>query len=405
MIFFDEVYVLVLIGASVLMWTAVKPAYRTWFIAAASFFGLFYLQPKFTLILVALLVGVHQVAKALCRAKEDRKRVTIFSLGAVALVLVLLFGKYGGAFLRTLFSEENIWAQNYLVPIGISYLVFKLIAFILDVYRGTIKNPKLLELFAFILFIPTFPAGPIERYQNFADQREDAFSWDDYTQGLRRLALGYFKKVVVVNFFFNETLFERLAPAITADGVSLDLPAWKVLTFLVGSLLYSYVDLSSYADIAIGYGRLFGYRVTENMNYPIFQTNLSDYWARWHISLSSWCRNNVYFPVLASTRNNHLALYASFIVMGLWHNVGLNWFIWGCWHATGITIFSEWKRFKKRHKKVLKGWMPKPIGWGLGAATTILYSSLGFCFIMMDTPGDMLGSAVRSFRLLAAIFV
>ena len=222
---------------------------------------------------------------------------------------------------------------------------------------------------------------------------------------MRRIGIGYFKKVVIVNLIFNEFLIKWLYPIIITDGVSFDVVTTKnALLFLVGSLIYAYIDLSAYADIAIGYGRLFGYKTTENMNYPIFQSNLSDYWSRWHISLSSWCRNNVYFPVLGATRNNNMALYASFIVMGLWHNVSLNWLIWGMWHATGIIIYSKWGRYKRK-KKYLKNLLPAPIGYALGMILTCLYAAFGFSFIMLDSHGDMIGSTVRSIRLLLAIFI
>jgi alginate O-acetyltransferase complex protein AlgI len=282
-----------------------------------------------------------------------------------------------------------------MVPLGISYLSFKLIAYVIDVFRGNIENPKLEELLAFILFLPTFPAGPIERYQNFADRRRSELDWSFYVKGFRRLSMGYFKKVVIVNLVLNELVINRLYPQVVADGVSFELSALRVLIFLVAALFYAYFDLSGYADIAIGFGHLFGYKICENMNYPVLQKNLSDYWNCWHISLSQWCRNNVYFPVLGQTRNNVLALYCSFIVMGLWHHMTVNWVLWGMWHATGVILYSKWNRFKQKRKK-LKKLLPGKAGFSLGVILTVIYSSLGFSFIMMDT-------SLKALRLLWAI--
>jgi alginate O-acetyltransferase complex protein AlgI len=405
MIFFEFEFVLGLFLSAAIFWLLVPEKYRTSFLVLLSGLALASLQVWFTCFLMGLISVVYLCTRRMIAREGDSNRLRLFLLVGTLLVIVLLGGKYAGVIVRHLFASENSFSQTYLVPLGISYLVFKLIAFVFDVYRGIIKDPKLSELLAFILFIPAFPAGPIERYQNFANHRKQEMEAGFLIEGLRRLAFGYFKKVVIANLILHELVVRRLQPLILEDNVSLDLPASTILLYLVGALLYAYIDLSAYADIAIGYGRLFGYTLMENMRFPIFQSNLSDYWNRWHISLSSWCRSNVYFPVLASSRNNNLALYSSFVVMGLWHNVSLNWLLWGLWHATGITVFSKWTRFKKKHKKKLKGRVPKRVSRPLAIGTTILYSSLGFSFIMLDTHDGMLASTSRSLRLLAAIFL
>ena len=405
MIFFEPHFFIGLLIAAAVMWLFVPENYRSKFIISASAIGLLSVQPFFTVFLFGLVVTTYFLALGITRIDEQSQKIRTFLLGVGLLTFVLFAGKYAGGFFRELFENEAIFARLYLVPLGISYLIFKLVAFLLDVYRGVIKEPSLEELLAFILFIPSFPAGPIERYQNFAHKRQKKMDAAFLLEGLRRLALGFFKKVVIVNFLLHEIVTRRLQPRILENDVSLDLSASLIITYLVGALIYGYLDHSSYADIAIGFGRLFGYELMENMNYPIFQSNLADYWARWHISLSSWCRSNVYFPVLASSRNNVLALYASFVVMGLWHNISLNWLLWGLWHASGLTIYSKWQKFKRKHKKKLKGKVPKYVGYPLGTGLTILYSSLGFSFIMLDSSKDMINSTLKSLRLLAAIVV
>lgn len=399
MIFFDAWFLAGLFLASVLYWV-IPERFRLAFVIGASGAALAAIQPLFTGVLAALIVAVFFLSKQL---HEDRRRPGAWLVTTLLLLVsFLLFAKYGKSFLSILFSTENELAKHYLVPLGVSYLSFKLIAFAIDVYRGVIERPRLATLFAFVFFIPTFPAGPIERYQNFESKREPAFDADLYVDGLRRIVLGYFKKIVLVNFLLQEVVFKTLQPTVFADGVSLDLPAGTVLLFLVGSLIYAYLDLSAYADLAIGFGQLFGVRTMENMRYPIFRRNLSDYWAHWHISLSSWCRNNVYFPILGATRRNNLALVASFVVMGLWHNISLNWLLWGCWHAGGIIVYSRWDRWLRKHKpwrKRLKG----RAGYAVGMVITVLYSSLGFAFIMTDDKHDLIGATVRALRMLAAI--
>ena len=410
MIFFNETYILAIIAAAAIFWLLVPKRFRTHYIIAASFGSLLSIQPVFSGILIGLIVVVFFIARLIENREQGKGRALL--AGILLLVTFLLIAKYAGFLYGALFTAENDFSKNYLVPLGVSYLCFKLIAFVIDVYRGVIIKPGLMDLPAFIFFIPTFPAGPIERFQDFVGKRRSDFDADFCVEGLRRLALGYFKKVVLVNYLLNETLLKVIKPQILANDVSLDLGAGMIILFLVGLLVYAYLDLSAYADIAIGYSRLFGYEICENMNYPIFQSNLSDYWNRWHISLSSWCRNNVYFPVLGMTRNISMALMSSFIVMGLWHNISLNWLAWGIWHATGLIVYSKWSRFtrkmkkkyKRKHKKVMPS-MPAPVSYALGMTLTCLWAAGGYAFVMLDRSGQGLEPITKALRLLLAIFL
>jgi alginate O-acetyltransferase complex protein AlgI len=340
-----------------------------------------------------LVLGVYLGGIYIAKSTSDNARK--LALFIIVLVTILIVIKYDGPLLGLIFSSSGTLSQKYLIPLGISYIIVKLIAYVLDIYRGTIEHPDLDELLAFIFFLPIFPAGPIVRYQDFAGGRTSEFNWDFYVEGLRRIAIGYFKKVVLVDFILNEILLKGLLPHVLVNNVSLDLPAWKIVWFLFLSLLYGYIDLSAYADIAIGYGRLFGYKINENMNWPILQKNMGDYWNSWHITLSHWCRDNVYFPVLGKTRNIALALYCSFITMGMWHDISINWLLWGLWHATGVTAYMRWDGYKRRHKK-LKGILPKRVSAAIGIVATVLYASGSFAFIMTDNP-------IEAFRLFLAM--
>ena len=392
MVFFDEYYVVSLLVSSLLFWTVVPEQHRTKFIFAASFVMLATIQLKFSIFLFLLVLFIYH--GSLFMMSNSRGRVLT---GLILFLVTSLFCfKYFHLFFSIVFKNGSDFSKTYMVPLGLSYLIFKLLSCVLDVYREEIEEPNLGEFLAYIFFIPSFPAGPIERYQNFAFTRQVTFDVSLFLSGLRRITMGYFKKVVFVNFLLHEVVTKELYPVIVKDGVSLDLPAYIIWFFLVGSLVYAYIDLSSYADLAIGFGQLFGYKICENMNYPIFKSNLSDYWNCWHISLSHWCRNNIYFPVLGSSRNNVLALYASFIVMGLWHYLSVNWILWGMWHASGLTIYSKWSRFRRKNRTI--GKIPTQVSYTLGMLLTILYSSMGFSFITMT-------STIEAVRLLLAIII
>lgn len=394
MIYFNELYILSMFAASIVFWNVVADKYKSKFLIIASALALAFIQPLFTVFLFGLVAFVFYSSKLI--DKDSKTNGKPFVLITIVLVIVLLGFKYMGIMFEEIFKDENSFSSSYLVPLGISYLSFKLIAYVIDIYRGFIEDPDFEQLLLFIFFLPAFPAGPIEKYQNFAHKRASVFSWDDYSEGLKRIVYGYLKKVVLVNFVLHEIVFKRLYPYVTADGIQMDLSAFIIVAYLVGALIYSYLDLSGYADIAIGFSLLFGYKICENMNYPIFAKNLGDYWTRWHMSLSNWCRNNIYFPVLGKTRNNNLALYSSFFIMGMWHFVSLNWFLWGLWHATGIILYKKWDRLKRKKFKKIK--VPAIIGTALGVSITVVYSGLGFSFITMS-------NATEALRLLLAIIL
>lgn len=400
MIFFNEYYIAGMLLSSIIYWLFVPVNFREQFLITISFGALCAIQPVFSVVLLLVIVAIYYCAKGIEASENKSLVLTIYTIAL--LVLFLLAGKYAKLILELIFSNETSFLKLLFIPMGISYLSFKLIAFVFDVYRGIITNPSLYRLLLLIFFMPTFPAGPVERYQTFSKDHEKKFDGDLMAEGLGRIILGYAKKVIVVNYFFNEFFHKWLSPQIVGN-VSLDLSAGLVALYLVSALVYAYVDLSAYADLAVGFSRLFGYRVMENMNFPLFRANLSEYWNNWHMSLSSFCRDYVYFPVLGSTRNNNFALYASFWVMGLWHNISLNWFIWGCWHASGIIIWSKWSRFKKKKMKKLPFLLPKKIAYTLGMLLTCLYSAMGFSFIMLDSHHNMLQSTKSSIVLLLAL--
>ncbi len=403
MIFFIESYVLCMFLASFIYWKFIPSKNRAFFVASGSAIALCTIQPMFTLLLFALTFGVYKTARSMSSSKASEKLI----LGIAALAIFFLVGKYGSIFMHKMFEHELFFMQILLVPLGISYLSFKFIAFLLDVHRGVITEFNYFHLLNFILFLPTFPAGPIERFQYFEPQHESDFDWESYAYGLKRIAYGYLKKVILLNFLLTEYFSNHIQPDILGN-ISLDLGFFQVYQFLILALLYSYLDLSSYADLAIGFSRLFGYKIIEDMDQPVLKTNISGYWNSWHMSLSGWCRNNVYFPVLAVSRRNNFALYCSFFIMGIWHNVTLNWILWGLWHATGLILFARWSKVKRKFykkNKQLKGVVPVPLATIVGIVLTCSYTSMSFAFIFLDGKTSFLQDPVDAIKLLLAMFI
>jgi alginate O-acetyltransferase complex protein AlgI len=243
--------------------------------------------------------------------------------------------------------------------------------------------------------LPTVPAGPIEPYQSFFEKRERIWDRALFITGLQRITIGYAKKLFFLTLIFEKFVHERFTESVfTSTGLNLSHSA----LFLASSFLYAYIDLSAYTDLAIGFSALFGFRIMENFQRPILQSDLASFWRSWHISLSNWCRNNVYFPIFGLTRRPTVALLASMLVMGLWHRVNWNWAAWAVYHAGGLTFLSYWVRFKKKRPLLKAFWdsrLGRVAGWGL----TFWFVALGYAFVSVpgiDQAGTVfLGALVR----------
>jgi D-alanyl-lipoteichoic acid acyltransferase DltB (MBOAT superfamily) len=268
-----------------------------------------------------------------------------------------------GYFKYLFFIEENITSLlslvdinvevnfiKYILPLGISFYTFEAISYIIDVYRG--KNKPFHNYFiygAFILFFPKLIAGPIVRANQLIPQFlcVDKFKFNNILSGFRRIVNGLFLKVV---------LADNIAPLVDAGfAVNASLmSSWDVLTlsFLFGFQIY--FDFAGYSSIAIGSAMLMGIKLPENFNFPYLASSPRDFWSRWHISLSSWIRDYIYFPLkqlkfngstLGVNKHDGLnmhsinALFITWFLMGLWHGSSWNFVFWGIYHAILILLF------------------------------------------------------------------
>lgn len=225
------------------------------------------------------------------------------------------------------------WLVTHVVlPIGISFYVFQAISYIIDVYRGdTPANRNFVQFAAFIALFPQLIAGPVLRYKDVADQfvaRDH--NLEKFSQGAQRFMVGFIKKVVIA---------DSIAPVVNA-GFALQDPS--ALDAGLAILAYSaqlYFDFSGYADMAIGLGLMMGFRFVENFNHPYISQSITEFWRRWHISLSSWLRDYLYIP-LGGNRNGHnyRNLFLTMVLGGLWHGANWTFIVWGIWHGTLLAI-------------------------------------------------------------------
>ena len=286
-------------------------------------------------------------------------------------------------------------ARAVVVPLGISFITFRLIHYILETRRQTLPAHDAWDYLSWATLFTIWTAGPIERIDHFLESREDKFTSEALAQGGTRIILGLGKKFVIgmqlVPLLFGQVSDGRGLVAHLHDISTLE--AWR---FLILSFFLFYLDFSAYSDIAIGSSRLLGFRIAENFNWPILATNPAAYWKRWHISLSGWCQAYVYLPVIGLTRNPYMAVFASFTCIGLWHAGNWNWLAWGLYHASVVTAFQAWARFRKRRKWTFwdKGWLAYP-----GMALTVCYTSVAQSFSLIQG----VGGPADALRILAKL--
>jgi alginate O-acetyltransferase complex protein AlgI len=211
--------------------------------------------------------------------------------------------------------------------------------------RGTFDN-----FLFYSSFFTIFTAGPIERFERFKPQAENKaiFSFGFLEYGFERIVLGLFKKLVIadwLSYLINPVLYHRS-----------DYPLWIYVLSIIGFSIQFYLDFSGYSDIAIGSSYLFGIKIMENFDYPYIRSNISQFWRHWHISLSDWIRDYLFFPLSKLSANKIWRMvFVPIVVMaicGFWHGAGWHFVLWGMWHGMGLAVYQIWNNYKRKHKKL-----------------------------------------------------
>jgi len=268
---------------------------------------------------------------------KSRKRIflsisLLSNLGMLGFFKYFNFFIYGFSDLLDIFGlNVNISTLNIILPVGISFYTFQTLSYTIDIYRGRINATKNLIAFAsFVSFFPQLVAGPIERASKLLPQFEikRKFDFDKARDGVRQILWGFFKKIVIAdnlsqNVDYIYSNYSDLDPSI----------------LLLGAIFFSfqiYCDFSGYSDIAIGLAKIFGFELMTNFKYPYFSKNIKEFWHRWHISLSTWFRDYVYFPLGGSINGsfNHIRnIILIFTISGFWHGANWTFITWGFLHG------------------------------------------------------------------------
>ena len=229
-----------------------------------------------------------------------------------------------------------------IVPLGVSYFTFKHIGYLIECKRGKFADLAFAEYVAYIFFFPMFAAGPIERLPSFLYQlRNPTFTFSTISLGIERIIIGLGFKFIIADFLLKSIM----APPQVIENMAETFRWHQALAASFFRFLYTYFDFAGYTSMVIGTGLLFGITLMENFNFPLLRPTLGDFWRNWHISLSSWARDYIYFPVMGRTRNITLALLTTFLMIGIWHGAAPGWALWGLHHGLGLTFFGYYQRW------------------------------------------------------------
>lgn len=331
-------------------------------------------SPTSALLLIAF-CGLSHVAGNLMRP-------TVASLSAsiAAMVGVLIYFKLNQR------VDLNGLVDTLVIPLGLSYYTFRCIHFLLERYKDKIDKTTLDDLVGYLFFIPTLYIGPIHRYDDYRrDRLRQRFDPAMLSEGAERIVYGYAKVIILGNYLTGAVLGSYI------DGLEDPTSPFALYLTVVQNGLNLYFQFAGYSDIAIGFAMLLGYRVIENFDSPYFKPNISAFWRSWHISLSRWCRNYIYGPVVARTRSPALGALATMITIGLWHEISLRFLLWGTYHGFGIIVWQLARPYSER----LVETVPVSVRWPLHIASvlvTVNFVWFGFVILTAGNISDALAT-------------
>lgn len=298
---------------------------------------------------------------------------TLLSCGLIAGILV--FMKYTSltSTAWNFIMKDSVTPKSIIAPLGLSFITFSAISYIVDIYKGNAESGNLLDCMLYLSFFPKVVSGPIVLYRDFKAQSA-AVSLSGVSDGIIRIMIGFAKKIILADTF---------GLCISKVNGAMDVPTAIGVGILY--MLQIYYDFSGYSDIAIGLSKILGFDFAENFNFPYLSTSITEFWRRWHISLGRWFREYIYFPLggsRCSKKRVIINIAVVFLLTGIWHGAGWTYMLWGI--INGIcNIFEKLLAGKKLYEKT-----PKVIKWFLTMSVTFV------CWQLFRAPD--IGTAKRS---------
>lgn len=391
MVFTSNLFLFIFLPIFLLTYYVIPFRSRSALILLFSYIFYGWWRPDFALLLGSVSVGTYFLTLLMESEKWRARRFPVLTLGVTLNLAALAYFKYfnfGVDSLNTVIAAAGFTPFSYahvVLPIGLSFFIFQAISYMVDVYRGDApKTENLFDFAAFISFFPQLVAGPVLRYQPLADQfRYREHSWKIFSQGCLIFMAGFCGKVLVA-----DPMAPMVEAAFAIQNPTL-IDAWLGTTAYTIQLFF---DFSGYSTMAIGLGLMVGFVFPKNFDDPYTSASITEFWRRWHMSLSTWLRVYLYVPLGGNRlgrRRTYINLMLTMVLGGLWHGANWTFLVWGAWHGGLLALERFWRERNPEPR------LPRPIavvwtllmvmiGWvffraaDLGAAFRILSGMAGF---------------------------
>ena len=305
------------------------------YLILASLFFYAWAALDIVLYFIIFIIYIYLASHLLENSKNENQRKIRLIFVLTSLVGLLTYIKYFNFFIINFnrIFKIDLQQKNIIVPLGISFIIFEAISYILDVYWKKAKTGTLLDVTLFLSFFPKIVSGPIVLWRDFSSQVNNRkSSFELFYKGIEKIMIGFAKKVIIA-----DTLGLTVSSIIGNLENGID-----SITAIGGMLCYTlqlYYDFSGYSDIAIGISNCLGFEIKENFNFPYISDSITEFWRRWHISLGTWFREYLYIPLGGNKKGNvYLNLFIVFLVTGIWHGARWNYILWGMIHGVFIML-------------------------------------------------------------------
>ncbi len=374
MIFTQPEFFIFLFFTIVFLMTVPHHRVQKIFLLTASYYFYGYWNYRFLALIFICTLLNYIIAKVIAGSRSEAVRRIALSFSLIFCLGMLGYFKYYNFFVssfQAMFTNSsfNLQTLEIILPVGISFFTFQALSYTIDVYRGNLKVCNDFWDFAlYIAFFPQLVAGPIVRASEFLPQLESPrqITWPCVFDGTRQFALGLFKKVLIADHLavFVDTCFN------SHELFS----GWTLALALLAYTLQILCDFSGYSDMAIGIAKIMGYDFNINFNWPYLSSSVSEFWHRWHISLSSWLRDYLYIPLGGSRRGSfrtYINLFLTMLLGGLWHGAAWTFVFWGAWHGGMLALHKGYQATVGKDFAT-----PKFLSWSL----TFIIVVIGWCF-------------------------
>lgn len=382
---FNSIQYIIFLPIIFLLYWAMPHKWRNWLLLIASYYFYMCWNALYAILIIFTTISTWKLA-TMMNGKSQKIRKILLSLSVTLNLSILFTFKYYDFLMSILADLTNLLSiqivpvkLGLLLPVGISFYTFQAIGYSIDVYRRDIKSENHLGVFAlFISFFPQLVAGPIERASHLLPQfkEQKSFSYENFRNGLMIILFGFFLKL---------GLADRCA--IYVDSIFNNISQHNGASYLLASFCFTfqiYGDFFGYSLIAIGSAKMLGYNMCDNFNRPYLSTSITEFWHRWHISLSSWFRDYVYIPLGGSRCSGirrNMNLMATMLLSGLWHGASMNFVVWGGLHGIAMCVERTLGIAKAPQNKLL---------YYIRVTTTFIIVCFLWIFFRADTLTDAL---------------